>query len=85
MPDMGTYVTSVDQLINSYIANVIKCPSSNLTAEDYHFNISYNEEGQVIMEGLIWPSCFRYKVLAAMLDCVVVLMFQSRLVKCHLH
>ena len=59
MPDMGTYVTSVDQLINSFIANVIKCPSSNLMAEDYHFNISYNKEGQVIMEGLIWPFCFR--------------------------
>ena len=58
-PDMGTYVSSVDQLINSYIAHVLKSPSSGLLTEDYHFNISYDTKGQVIMEGLIWPVCFR--------------------------
>ena len=58
-PDVGTYVSSVDQLINSLITNVFKCPSSKIVTDDYHFNISYDTEGQVIMEGFIWPTCFR--------------------------
>lgn len=57
-PDMGTYVSSVDQLINSLITNVFKCPSSKIIIDDYHFNLSYDIEGQVVMEGLIWPTCF---------------------------
>ena len=58
-PDVGTYVSSVDQLINSFITNVYKCHSSKIVTDDYHFNISYDTEGQVIMEGFIWPTCFR--------------------------
>ena len=58
-PDMGTYVSSVDQLINSFISNILKCPSSKIVIEDYHFNISYDKQGQVIMEGLVWPLCFK--------------------------
>ena len=56
---MATYVSSVDQLINSYIANVIKSPSHHFQADNFHLNISFDKEGQVIMEGLIWPKCFR--------------------------
>ena len=59
IPDMATYVSSVDQLINSYIANVIKSPSHHFQADNFHLNISFDKEGQAIMEGLIWPKIFR--------------------------
>ena len=36
-PDAGTYISSVDQLVNSYISNVVKSPSSSLCADDSHF------------------------------------------------
>ena len=57
-PDAGTYISSVDQLVNSYISNVVKSPSSSLCADDYHFIISFKKDGTVIMEGFCWPNCF---------------------------
>ena len=56
---MSTYVSSVDQLINSYIANVLKSPSHQFQADNFHLNISFDKEGQVTLEGLIWPKSFR--------------------------
>ena len=58
-PDIATYVTSVDQSINSFITNVLKSPSSQLQTEHFHLNISFDEKGQVVMEGLTWPICFQ--------------------------
>ncbi len=58
-PDAATYISSVDLLVNSYIANVVKSPSSSLRAKDYHFVISFKSDGSVVMEGFIWPNCFR--------------------------
>ena len=57
-PDAATYISSVDLLVNSYITNVVKSPSSTFKAKDYHFIISFKSDGSVIMEGLIWPHCF---------------------------
>ena len=56
---MGTYVSSVEKLINSFISDVLKSPSSKMMTEDFHFNISYDNQGQVIMEGLVWPICLQ--------------------------
>ena len=58
-PEAATYISSVDQIINSYIANVIKSPSSTFKANDYHFIISFKRDGSVVMEGFIWPNCLR--------------------------
>ena len=58
-PDAATYISSVDLLVNSYISNVVKSPSSTFKAKDYHFVISFKSDGSVIMEGFIWPNCFR--------------------------
>ena len=57
-PDIATYVSSVDQSINSFLTNVFKSPSSRFQSDNFHFNICYDKDGQVIMEGLIWPLCF---------------------------
>ena len=57
-PDMGTYISSVEKLLNSYISNVIKSPASSFSSETYHFVISFAADGQIKMEGLVWPRCF---------------------------
>ena len=57
--DIATYISSADQIINSFIQNVLKSPRSAFQAEKFHLNVSYDEDGQVILEGLIWPLCFR--------------------------
>ena len=57
-PDMGTYISSVEKLLNSYISNVIKSPASSFSSETYHFVISFDADGQIKMEGLVWPRCF---------------------------
>ena len=54
-----TYVSSVDQVTNSFIVNIIKSPSSVFMTENYYIIISYNKIGQVIMVGIIWPNCFQ--------------------------
>ena len=56
--DMGTYISSVEKLVNSYISNVIKSPASSFSSETYHFVISFATDGQIKMEGLVWPRCF---------------------------
>ena len=58
-PKMGTYISSVEKLINSFITEILKSPSSKMMTEDFHFNISYDTLGQVIMEGLVWPISFK--------------------------
>ena len=58
VPDMGTYISSVEKLLNSYINNVIKSPASQFSSETYHFVISFATNGQIKMEGLVWPRCF---------------------------
>ena len=58
-PKMGTYISSVEKLINSFITDVLKSPSSKMMTEDFHFNISFDSLGQVIIEGLIWPICLQ--------------------------
>ena len=58
VPDMGTYISSVEKLVNSYINNVIRSPASQFSSETYHFVISFATDGQIKMEGLVWPRCF---------------------------
>ena len=58
VPDMGTYISSVEKLVNSYISNVIKSPASSFSSETYHFVISFATDGHIKMEGLVWPRCF---------------------------
>ena len=58
-PKMGTYISSVEKLINSFITDILKSPSSKMMTEDFHFNLAYDNVGQVLMEGLIWPICFQ--------------------------
>ena len=58
-PSAGTILSSVDLMINSYITSILKSPSQPLCSKDYHFIISFELNGSVLMEGFIWPNCFQ--------------------------
>ena len=58
-PGAATYLSSVEQLTNSYVTNIIRSPSQSLCAGDYHFILSFEQDGSVLMEGLVWPNCFK--------------------------
>ena len=58
VPSADTYLSSVEQLINSYVTNIIRSPSQPLCADNYHLIVSFEQNGSVLMEGLIWPHCF---------------------------
>ena len=60
----STFLSSVDLTANSIITNIIKSPASFLESQDYHFSFSFDAEGNITLEGLIWPNVTRNLNLA---------------------
>ena len=53
--NLGTYISSSENFLNSFIRNIVKSQSSPLEARDYHLEAKFNNKGMIRIEGLIWP------------------------------
>ena len=53
-----TYISYVDQFCNSFIKNIVRCPSSAFFSEKYHFDVTFDKMGLCQMRGVIWPEKF---------------------------
>ena len=54
--NVSTYICSVENFENSFIANIINSPVAPLAAQEYHFTTKFNEKGIARLEGIIWPT-----------------------------
>ena len=52
---LSTYISSVVTKMNSLIKNFIKAPSSKLTSEYFYVQLHFEEDGQIQVQGLLWP------------------------------
>ena len=57
--NVSTYICSVENFQNSFIANIINSPVAPLAAQEYHFTTKFNEKGIARLEGIIWPTSFQ--------------------------
>ena len=57
--NIGTYICSLESFVNSFVSNIITSPVAPLSAQEYHFQIKFNEKGIARLEGIIWPSCLQ--------------------------
>ena len=56
--NVTTYIAFVDQFCNSFVKNIVRCPSSDFFAERYHFEVRFDKMGLCKMTGVIWPVKF---------------------------
>ena len=49
----------MDQFFNSFIKNIIKCPSSDFYTERYHLEVRIEQSGLCKLRGAIWPLKFQ--------------------------
>ena len=53
--NLGTYISSTENFLNSFIRNIVKSQSSSLEAREYHLEAKFDNKGMIRIEGLIWP------------------------------
>ncbi len=53
--NLGTYISSSENFLNSFIRNIVKSQSSPLEAREYHLEAKFDNRGMIRIEGLIWP------------------------------
>ena len=53
--NLGTYISSSENVLNSFIRNIVKSQSSPLEAREYHLEAKFDNKGLIRIEGLIWP------------------------------
>ena len=52
---VGTYVSSVNQKLNSIAKNIIQAPASDLFSEHFHLLLIFSTSGEASIVGTIWP------------------------------
>jgi hypothetical protein len=52
---VGTYVSSVNQKLNSIAKNLIQAPASDLYSEHFHLLLIFSASGEASIVGTIWP------------------------------
>ena len=58
---ISTYLYSVTTQLQSLVENIVKCPSSELFAEDFYFTIVFDGDGVGQIKGAFWPKqCLLY-------------------------
>ena len=53
---ISSYLSSVFLKMKSFVANIIKCPSSELFAEEFSFTLAFDSRGVCHIVGFIWPA-----------------------------
>ena len=53
---IGTYLSSVQQKVTSFVKNIIQAPSEELFAENYHILLAFDLNGQARLVGVTWPT-----------------------------
>ena len=53
--NVTSYICSVENFIHSFISNVITSPASQLSPQEYHFRVKFDDNGIARLEGLFWP------------------------------
>ena len=57
--NVASYIASTDNFVNSFITNIIKSPTFLLRAQEYHFEVTFSEEGEAGLQGVFWPECLQ--------------------------